>query len=154
MFMRSWQNKPLLKQGGAVILISKCDGHIDTEKHPSYAYALKLFREAGSAAAFEERHFENLYAHKRMLEQYHACNAYHPVHPVWLFNENQYALDHAGTIIIATAENPEAPAQVGADYAATFDDAMKQALEVTGSDPRILVLPNFFSYAPMLFLVE
>ena len=137
-----------------MILISKCDGYIDREKHPSHARSLELFREAGSAAAFEECHFENLYADESMLEQYHAHHAYHPVHPVWLFNENQYALDHAGKIIIATAENPEAPAQVGAAYAATLDDAMRRALEVTGSDPRILVLPNFFSYAPMLFLVE
>ena len=152
--MRSWRNKPILKEGGVMILVSKCDGHIDPVKHPSYARALDLFRDIGSAAAFEEKHFENLYSDEDLVRQYRENNAYHPVHPVWLFNENQYALDNAGKIIIATGENPDAPAMVGAEYAATFDDAMKQALEITGPDPRMLVLPDYYSRVPMIFLVE
>ncbi len=154
MIMRSWLNKPLLKKGGVVILVSKCDGHIDIEKHPSHAPALEAFGSLRSAEAVEKQLFEKLYADEELLGQYHDNHAYHPIHPIWLFNENQYALDHAGRIFIATAENADAPARVGAEYAATFDEAMAQAMKVTGADPRILVLPNFFSLAPMLFLVE
>jgi hypothetical protein len=154
MIMRSWMNKPLLKEGGAVILVSKCDGHIDPEKNPSYERALDLYNAAGSAEALENEFFETLYADKELLRKYHDEHAYHPVHPIWIFNENQYALDQAGAIIIATAENPDAPARVGAEYAATFAEALDRALNITGADPRILVLPNFFSFAPMLFLVE
>jgi nickel-dependent lactate racemase len=152
--LRSWRNKPLLKKGGVLILVSKCDGHIDPAKHASYARALELYRGAGSAAALEERYFEKLFTDGALTSKYQHENAYHPVHPIWLFNENQYALDHAGKIIIATGENADAPALVGAEYAATFEDAMRQAKELTGPDPRILVLPNFFSFAPMTFLVE
>jgi hypothetical protein len=152
--MRSWRNKPLLRRGGVMILVSKCDGFIDPEKHPSYARALELFEQAGSARRLEELYFEELLKDKGLLERYHEHHAYAPIHPIWLFNENQYAIEHAGKVIIATAENPDAPARVGAAYAATFDYAMQQALEVTGPEPRILVLPNFFSLVPMLFLVE
>jgi nickel-dependent lactate racemase len=154
MILRSWLNKPLLKEGGVVILVSKCDGYIDTAKHPSYARALEAFGSLKSAEAVERELFEALNSDEELLMQYHDNNAYNPVHPIWLFNENQYALDHAGKIIIATAESPDAPARVGAEYAATFDEAMGQALQVTGADPRVLVLPSFFSFAPMLFLVE
>jgi hypothetical protein len=154
MIMRCWRNKPLLRKGGVVILVSKCDGYIDREKHPSYARALELFKTLGSAEAFEKNHFESLMADQDLLERYHNHNAYHPVHPVWLFNENQYVLDHAGKIIIATAENPDAPATMGAEYAATFDDALARALDVTGTDARVLVLPNYYSYLPMMFFVE
>lgn len=152
--MRSWRNKPILREGGVMILVSKCDGYIDPAKHPSYVRALELFQSAGSAGALEEKHFEELYSDEELRRQYHDSSAYHPVHPIWLFNENQYALDHAGKIIIATGENPEAPAMAGAEYAATFEDAMKQASDLTGPDPRVLVLPNYFTFAPMLFLVE
>ncbi|GAB4338198.1 MAG: hypothetical protein Kow0099_12090 [Candidatus Abyssubacteria bacterium] len=152
--LRSWRNRPLLRKGGVLILISKCDGYIDPAKHPSYAHALEFYRAAGSAAALESQYFEKLFADDALTAQYRNEHAYHPVHPIWLFNENQYALDHAGKIIIATGENPDAPARVGAEHAATFDDALKRATDLTGPDPRILVLPNFFSFVPMTFLVE
>jgi hypothetical protein len=145
---------PILKEGGVVILVSKCDGHIDREKHPSYARALELMQEVGSAEEFEERYYETLYSDKELVERYRKHHAYHPVHPVWLFNENQYAVDHAGRIIIATGENPDAPALVGAEHAATFDDAFASAVESTGPEPSVLVLPNFFSFVPMLFDIK
>ena len=154
MILRCWRNKPILKEGGVVILVSKCDGHIDADKHPSNARALELFGSVGSAQALEEKLFESLYTDKELLERYHHHNAYHPVHPIWLFNENQYALDHAGRIIIATGENPGAPALVGAEHAATFDEAMERAIDTMGADARVLVLPNYFSAAPMVFQVE
>ena len=152
--LRSWRNKPLLKEGGVVILVSKCDGHIDEAKHPSYVRALEAFPSCGSAAAFEEKYFESLYSDEELVEKYRHNNAYHPVHPVWLFNENQYALDRASKIIIATGENPDAPARVGAEHAATFDEALARAQESMGADARILVLPHFFSFVPMIFDVE
>ena len=152
--MRSWKSKPILRQGGVVILITKCDGHIDAAKHPSYGQALEWFKEEGSAAAVEEKYFERLIQDENFLRKYHANNAYHPVHPVWLFNENQYALDHAGKIIFATAENPEAPGRIGAEYAANFKEALANALDFLGPNPRILVLPNYFSRIPMIFDVK
>jgi nickel-dependent lactate racemase len=152
--MRSWRNKPILKKGGVVILVSKCDGHIDPEKHPSYERSLDLFAEAGSAEEFEKRHFDALYEDQELVERYRRQHAYHPVHPVWLFNENQYVFDHAGKVIVATGENPDAPGLVGAEHAPTFDDALSSAYETVGADAQILVLPNYFSFVPMVFDVE
>ncbi|MBI5116541.1 DUF2088 domain-containing protein [Candidatus Poribacteria bacterium] len=154
MILRSWRNKPLLRKGGVMILVSKCDGYIDPAKHPSYARAFDLFQKTHSAHSLEQEHFETLYSDSNLADKYMRHNAYHPVHPIWLFDENQYALDHSGRIIIATAENPEAVAKIGAEHAATVETAMERAVELVGEDPRILVLPNFFSYVPMVFLVE
>ncbi len=152
--LRSWRNKPVLRKGGVIILVSKCDGYIDPDKHPSYIEALNHFQKAGSAQALEEQQFERLLSNNGLMDRYSKRNAYHPVHPIWLFNENQYALDHAGKVIIATAEDPAAPARVGAEYAPTVEDALKQAGQLVGPEPRIMVLPNYFSFVPMLFLVE
>ena len=152
--LRSWRKKPLLKEGGVMILVSKCDGHIDEDKHPSHRRAIEAFGATGSAKALEEKLFDSLHSDEEFLRRYHDRNAYHPVHPIWLFNENQYALDHACKIIIATGENPDAPALVGAEHAATFDAAMGQAFEMMGADARVLVLPNYFSFVPMVFEVE
>jgi nickel-dependent lactate racemase len=152
--LRSWRNKPILRKGGVIILVSKCDGYIDPEKHPSYIRALEFFKKAGSAQKLEEQYFENLISDERLLAPYREQNAYSPVHPIWLFNENQYALDHSSKVIIATAEDEAAPARVGAQYAPTVEAALQQAMQVVGQSPRILVLPNYFSYIPMLFLVE
>lgn len=152
--LRSWRSQPILGKGGVIILMTKCDGHVDAAKHPSYIRALDWFKKVGSAAALEEKYFEDLISDKNLLKKYHENNAYHPVHPIWLFNENQYALDHAGKIIFATAENPEAPEMVGAEYAVNFDEALTKALDFLGPNPRVLVLPNYFSRVPMIFGVK
>ncbi len=52
--LRSWRNKPLLRPGGVLILVSKCDGYIDAAKHPSYRRALDLFQKTHSARALEQ----------------------------------------------------------------------------------------------------
>lgn len=149
--LRSWRNKPILSEGGVVILVTRCDGHIDKVKHPSYLQGLELFGNLKTARALEDKHFESLISDKVLLRKYHEEHAYHPVHPIWLFNENQYALDHAGKIIFATAENPDTPAMVGAEYAETFEEALTQAVGFLGGNPRITVFPNYFSLAPMIF---
>ena len=93
-------------------------------------------------------------ADESLLDRYRDKHAYHPVHPVWLFNENQYALDRASKIIIATGESADAPSLVGAEYAATFQDALTRATELAGAEARMLVFPNFFSFVPMVFDVQ
>jgi hypothetical protein len=83
-----------------------------------------------------------------------AGNANHPVHPFWLFAETQFLQDHVGKLIIATAEYPEAARKLGAAWAGDFDQAWKMAEQIVGKNPDTVVLPNFFTNAPLKFGVK
>ncbi len=150
---RAWRGAPLLRPGGAMILVTACDGFIDEAIHPSYPEAVAAFADAGHARGVEQR-FDELRVNQAYLEAYRQRHAYHGVHPVWLFNENQYAVDQAGLIVFATAEPHRNIQAVGARTAATFDDAWRMVVDHCGARPRTLVLPTYFSRVPMVFKVE
>ena len=150
---RAWRGKPLLRPGGAMVLITACDGHIDPDLHPSYREALRLFAATRRAGAVEA-HFERLRAQPRYLDMYRNHHAYHPVHPLWLLNESQYVLEQAGLLVFASGERNEGVEAVGATYAADFRRAWDMVLAHCGPSPRTLVLPSYFSLVPMVFDVD
>ena len=150
---RAWRRKPLLRAGGAVVLVTACDGHIDPDLHPSHQEALRLFATTRRAEAVEA-HFERLRCEPRYLDMYRNHHAYHGWHPIGLFNESQYVLDHAGLLVFASGKPHDTLEAVGATYAPDFRRAWEMVLAHCGASPRTLVLPSYFSRVPMIFDVE
>jgi len=147
---RAWRRHPLLRPGGAIVLVTACDGHIDSAVHPSYPQALATFAAARHASAVQDC-FDDLRSDAAYRRAYREAHAYHGVHPVWLFNENQYVLDQAGLIVFATSEPSEGAQSLGVRCASTYDDAWSMAVDHCGPHPRTLVLPTYFSRVPMVF---
>jgi len=153
--LRMWVGKPILREGGILILIAVCDGFIDTTALPSYPEVIDLFGKMGNAQRLEEKYLEEfLFFREDYLKKHMAGAANHPVHPFWLCAETQYVHDHVGKLIIATAENPEAVRKVGGTWAEDFGQAWKMAEKLVGKNPRCLVLPTFFSRFPFKFAVK
>jgi lactate racemase len=152
--LRMWVGKPILREGGVIILIALCDGTIDRDSLPSYPEVLDLYGKMGNARRLEEKYLDEFLAREDYLKQYNYGYAAHPVHPFWLFAEQQYVHDHVGKLIIATAENPEAVRKVGGTWAEDFGQAWQMAEKVVGKNPRCLVLPTFFSKFPFKFAVK
>ncbi len=152
--VRSWVGKPVLREGGVIILVAVCDGYIDPEALPSYSEVLDLYNKMGNSRRLEERYLEQYLKNEEYLKKYEYGYAVHPVHPFWLIAEQEYIHDHASKLIIATAENPEAVRKIGASWAESFDQAWRMAEKVVGKNPRTLVLPSFFSRYPFKFAVK
>ena len=150
---RAWRGAPLLRPGGAMVLVTACDGHIDRALHPSYREALRLFAATRQAGAVEAR-FDRLRGEPRYLDLYRNHHAYHPVHPVWLLNESQYVLEQAGLLVFAGGKPNEGAEAVAAVHAPDFRRAWEMVLAHCGPSPRTLVLPSYFSLAPMIFDVD
>ena len=146
---------PTLREGGVIILIAVCDGYIDPDGVPSYAEVIDLYGKMGNTRRLEEKYLEEfLLREDDYLKKYKYGYAVHPVHPFWLFAEQQYVHDHAGKLIIATAENPEAVRKVGGTWAEDFGHAWQMAEKIVGKNPRCLVLPTFFTKFPFKFAVK
>jgi nickel-dependent lactate racemase len=138
---RAWRREPLLRAGGAMVLVTACDGYIDPDLHPSHQEALRLFGTTRRAEAVEA-HFERLRREPRYLEMYRNQHAYHGWHPIGLLNESQYVLDQAGLLVFASGKPHDTLEVVGATYAPDFQRAWE------------MVLPSYFSRVPMIFDVE
>jgi hypothetical protein len=147
---RAWRGQPVLRPGGAVVAVTACDGSVDRALHPSYAGALASFSQAGHARAVEAR-FDELRTQSDYLRAYREEHAYHPVHPVWLFNEIQYVRDHAGLVAFAECEPNDGARAAGVHCARSFREAWERVCDHCGPDPRTLVLPSYFSRVPMIF---
>ena len=80
-----------------------------------------------------------------LIARYRAGGAYHPYHPFWLFNENEYAMTTAARIIMAGATPGEHWDQLGCVVTPDFAAAWNQALALVGPRPRTLVLPTYWS---------
>ncbi len=153
--LRMWVGKPILREGGVIILIAVCDGHLDPDAVPSYAEVIDLYGKLGNIRRLEEKYLEEfLVGEDHSFKKYRYGHAVHPVHPFWLLAEQQYVHDHVGKLIIAAAENPEAVRKVGGTWAEDFGQAWKMAEKMVGKNPRCLVLPTFFTKFPFKFAVK
>ena len=150
---RTWLNKPLIRKGGVVIVLAKCDGTIDERMRPSDKEVIKLFGECFTALDLQDFKEEYL-TREDFIYRYRHCNAFHPIHPVWLFYEDQYLLDHAGKVIFAGEVNPGAIRQLGCTPARDFDQAWNMALDIVGNSPDVLVVPRYFTRDRVQFFVE
>lgn len=75
------------------------------------------------------------------------------MHPFWLFYEDQYLLDHAGKVIFAGEVNPEAVRKLGCTPARNFEEAMRMAEGLVGKNPRIVVVPHYYTKERLQFAV-
>lgn len=153
MAARSWLNKPLVRKGGVVIVLVRCDGRIDERTRPSDREVIDLFARCFSAADLRD-YREEFLTRDDLIYRYRHCNACHPIHPFWLFYEDQYLLDHPGKVIFAGDVNPGAVRSVGCTPARSFEEALTMARHVVGNDARVLVVPRYFTRDRALFHVE
>lgn len=153
--LRHYLGKPVLREGGVIIVNALCDGGIDSVGCPSHAEILDLYERLGyDARRLEEQHMEEFLLRDDYLNKYTYGYALHPIHPINLLNVSQYVHDYVGKLIIATAENPVAVRKTGASFAHDFSSAWQMAERIVGKNPRTLVLPTYFSKPPFLFAVR
>jgi nickel-dependent lactate racemase len=156
---RIWVGKPLLREGGVVIGLVRCTGHIDDNAHASYREVFELFGRCHSS--YELQEYEEEFLHREdLISKYRYGYSYAPLHPFWLFYESQYALDWAGKVIFAgvpSRENPLAAPQIegsggpgavrslGCVPARDFDEAWKMAEKAVGKNPTVVACPEFWT---------
>ena len=124
------QGAPLVRRGGTVIIASPCEARFHPVHHPSYA----RFYEHALAETFDpevlHREFERGYAEDPEFRRlYRESYAYHGVHPFFTWYWCCHARAHAGRIIVAGAQEPEAARRLGFEAAPTLERALEMARE-------------------------
>ena len=152
--LRLCLGKPVLREGGVIILIGNCDGGIDTVACPSYPEVLDLYGRMGDAFRLENQYMEEFLLRDDYRKKYAYGYATHPIHPILLINSTPHLYDYLGKLIIATEENPEAVRKIGATWAEDFNHAWQMAEKIVGKNPRTLVLPTYCSKPWFKFAVK
>ncbi len=140
-FFNMYRGKPVIKKGGTLIVTHPCYDEFDPEHHPSY---IEFFNRCLAETRDSKRlahHWEEEFAtNPNYIEMYRRGNAYHGVHPfyMWYWGENGRA--HIGDVIVVGAENEHVPARLGWRTADSMSEALDMARDNHGPSPEITMM--------------
>jgi lactate racemase-like protein len=146
-FHNMYRGMPVVKKNGVLIITHPLYDEFDPLHHPSY---IEFFHRVLSETrdSFElQRKYEEKFAHDPdYIRMYRTGNAYHGVHPfyMWYWGENGRA--HVGKVICVGAESKRAAEILGWETAATMNEALERAQSYLGRKPSVTLM----HFAPIM----
>lgn len=133
-----FQNKPLVRPGGIVILTHPCEKTFNEIHFPSY---IELFEKVLPKIQdpFEVWDlFAEDFAHRpEYIHKYRYGYGYHGVHPLILWGQGAYPLRHLSKVFLAGARDFETARLMGFEPFATVEEAIDEAERTLGKDCTI-----------------
>ena len=126
--LSSYRGKPLVKEGGTMIICHPLRDEFHPEHHPSYIEFFHRCLAHGTDGAELGRMFEQEFARNpTYIHMYRYGHAYHGTHPFFMWYWGEPAREHLGRVIAAGCEEPEVAARMGWEAADTLDEAIAYA---------------------------
>jgi hypothetical protein len=132
---------PLVKKGGVLILTHPAFDEFDPVQHPSYIeFFHRLLPETRDAMKLEHKYEREFAENPSYVHLYRKGNAYHGVHPFYMWYWGENGRQHVGKVIVAGAENNHVPALLGWDRTDTLSEAIEEARGFMGRSASISLL--------------
>jgi len=132
-----YRNKPLVREGGVIIMTHPTYRDFNPVHHPSYIDFYEQVLADTTDPATMSAKWEKQYAEDEWYRHlYRTGNAYHGVHPFYAWYWGAHGLQHAGKVIIVGGDPPTVR-RLGFTPASTMDDAFEIASDVVGRTPTI-----------------
>jgi hypothetical protein len=132
-----YRGMPVVRQGGVAILCHPTPWAFHPVHHPSY---IDFFEEVLSSTTdplqIEKKYEERFATDEWYRHLYRSSNAYHGVHPLYMWYWGAHALEHLGKVIVVGGE-PRAVRRLGFSPASTLEDALEIATDTVGREPTI-----------------
>ncbi len=144
-----YQNKPVVREGGVVIMEHPCRYEFHSIHHPSYIdFFDEVLADTKDPAEIEQR-YEKRFAEDSWYRQlYQKSHAYHGVHPFYAWYWAARALQYLGDVIVVGGDRATVH-RLGFKAATTLEDALEMAETTVGRYPSISHLRT-----PPLFLAH
>ena len=127
-----YRNKPLVREGGVIIMTHPTYRDFHPVHHPSYIDFFEQVLADTTDPATMSKKWEKQYAEDEWYRHlYRTGNAYHGVHPFYAWYWGAHGLQHAGKVIIVGGDPPTVR-RLGFTPASTMDDAFEIASDVVG----------------------
>jgi lactate racemase len=144
-----YKGRPLVREGGVMILFHPLAREFNAVHHPSYIdFFDQVLADTTNPALIEEKYEESYATDPWYIHLYRSSHAYHGVHPFYMWYWAAHGMDHLGDVIWVGA-NPGVARRMGFRAASTLTDALEMASDTVGRDPSISYL-----HAPPLTLAE
>ncbi len=139
-YFNMYRNRPMVREGGAVIMYHPMPADFHPVHHPSYIdFFEEVLAQTTDPAAIEEK-FEGCYATDPWyVHLYRSSHAYHGVHPFYMWYWGAHALEHVGDVICVGADR-KAATRLGFRRASTLSDALEMAGDTVGRSPSLTYL--------------
>jgi lactate racemase len=148
-YFNLYRGKPLVREGGVVIMTHPTPWEFNPVHHPSY---IDFFEQCLSDTTDPHelsKKYEKQFAEDEWYRHlYRTSYAYHGVHPFYMWYWGSHGLKHCGRVIIVGGD-PRAVRRLGFMPASTLDDALEMASDVVGRDATITHL-----HAPPIFMAD
>jgi hypothetical protein len=136
-FFNLYRGKPLVREGGVLIMSHPTPWEFHPVHHPSYIDFFEQVLSETTDPLRIEAEFEKGFAEDEWYRHlYRTSYAYHGVHPFYMWYWGAHALQHLGRVIIVGGE-PRAVRRLGFMAASTMNDALEMASDVVGRAPTI-----------------
>ncbi|MFA5564334.1 MAG: lactate racemase domain-containing protein [Acidimicrobiia bacterium] len=141
-FFNLYKGRPLVREGGVLIMSHPTPYEFHPVHHPSY---IDFFEEVLTETRDPEvmsAKYEQKYAEDEWYRHlYRTSNAYHGVHPFYMWYWGAHALDHLGRVIVIGGDE-RAVRRLGFSNASTLSDALEMAADTVGRDATITHFHN------------
>ncbi len=148
-FFNLYRGRPLVRQGGVLIMSHPTPWAFDPVFHPSYIdFFEQVLAETTDPLEIEAKYEQSFATDPWYIHLYRTGHAYHGVHPFYMWYWGAHALDHLGRVIVVGGD-PAAVRRLGFKSASSMADALEMAEDVVGRDPSITHL-----HAPPLLMAD
>ncbi len=140
-YYHMYRNKPLLRDGGVMIVAHPCSDQFDPVHHPSYIeFFNRLLPETRDAYTLEQKYQDEFAYNPSYVEMYRRGNAYHGAHPFYMWYWGQRGREKCSRVIVVGADNATVPQLLGWERADTMAEAISMAQSTMGRSAQITML--------------
>ncbi len=141
-FFNLYRGRPLVREGGVVIMSHPTPWDFHPVHHPSYIdFFEQVLAETTDAVEMSQKYEQGFAEDEWYRHLYRTSYAYHGVHPFYMWYWCAHALDHLGATIVVGGDT-RAVRRMGFRPATTFQDALEMASDVVGSRPTVTHFHN------------
>ena len=133
-----FQNVPIVRKGGVLIMCHPCTRQFHQVHTPSYVEVYeKLLPYQRDPVELWELYAEEFAHRPEYVHAYRYGYAFHGAHPFILFGQGLYGFNHVSRVLLAGARDREAARRVGFEPFDSLRDAIAEAERTLGSDCSI-----------------
>jgi hypothetical protein len=136
-FFNMYRGRPVVREGGVVIMSHPTPWEFNPVHHPSYIdFFEQVLSETTDPIEVAKGFEESFATDPWYIHLYRTGHAYHGVHPFYMWYWCAHALQHLGGVIIVGGE-PAAVHRLGFRVASTMADALEMATDIVGPSPTL-----------------
>jgi hypothetical protein len=140
-FYHMYRGKPVVKDGGVLIITHPCSDRFDPVHHPSYIeFFNRLLPETRDSYTLETKYQDEFAYNPSYVEMYRRGNAYHGAHPFYMWYWGQRGREKLSRVIVVGADNATVPELMGWETAGSLAEAIAMAQGTMGRSAQITML--------------